>query len=110
METIRLIISLVFLCIATLVVIGNACCVYVSFRNRKREIDRHHSTVPLVSAILAGLGYSLYPYSQAAWFWLLPFFDMGNWILFFAVPTLLRENIISGNMPEDDSPHSGGTP
>jgi hypothetical protein len=83
MATIRLILASVLLIIAAYTAAMNWGCVIVSSRNKKRGIDRHHSTVPLVSFLIAVLAGAFYP-----WAWrivvAIPLLDIGNWVLFLA--------------------------
>jgi hypothetical protein len=55
MDTTRLILAIIILLLAGYIVAMNWGCVIVSFRNKRRGIDRHHSTVPVVFFILVAL-------------------------------------------------------
>ena len=62
-------------------------CVIKSGINKHKGIDRHHSTVPVVSIIFAvALAYPLYPYTPKWWIFLIPVLDIGNWILVIGLP------------------------
>jgi hypothetical protein len=62
----------------------NWACVITSLRNKRKGIDRHHSTVPLVSAIPAVLAAATLPQPWGAWALLLPLLDIANLNLLFA--------------------------
>jgi hypothetical protein len=50
------VVSSVFFALGCLVLAGNYWAVYVSGRNRRLGIDKHMSTIPVVTQILAVLG------------------------------------------------------
>jgi len=73
------------------VITMNYLCIFVSLRNARRGIDRHHSLAPLAgpALMIAGLG-TLVP--NIGWFLLLPaLIDPGTWILVYSLPRLARE-------------------
>lgn len=90
MTTGRFILSIIFLLSAAYVVVMNCACVIVSVQNRRKGIDRHHSTVALVSLILAALAYAAYPYTHKNWIVLLPLADIANWTLLWLPVMLIR--------------------
>ena len=67
MTSIRFILAIAILLFAAYVVVMNWGCVIVSRRNKRRRIDQHHSTIPIVSLILAALAYLLYPRPDKIW-------------------------------------------
>ena len=91
MTTARFILAIVFLLCAAYVVVMNWGCVIVSIQNRKRGIDRHHSTVAFVSLILAALAYVTYPRMDKNWIAILPLVDIANWTLLWLPVVLIRE-------------------
>lgn len=76
---------------AAYVVVVNWTCVVISSRNRRKGIDRYHSTVPLVSLFLAALAALLWPYQGKSLFLLLPALDLANWMILAMPFLLLRE-------------------
>lgn len=72
--------------LAAYVAAMNWACVIASEINRRKKIDKHHSTVPAVSLILAGLAYPLYPFSPRWWIGLIPILDVGTWMLIIGLP------------------------
>jgi len=66
-------------------------CVILSLRNKKKGIDRHHSTVPLVSLLLAYFAFGMYPYLQKSWIGIIPLLDIGNLTLLWLPVVLVRE-------------------
>ncbi len=86
-----LIVASLLLLFATYVVVMNWACVIVSISNKKRGIDRHHSTVPLVSLILFGMAYVIYPCQSMRWFGIVPLLDIANWGLLRLPFVLYRE-------------------
>jgi len=81
MANARLILSIIVLLAAGYVIVMNWIYVVTSLLNKKRGIDRHYSTVPFVSILLAYMAYDLYPYSGKIWIGIMPFLDIGNWML-----------------------------
>jgi hypothetical protein len=88
MHTARLILSIVILLLAGWIVAMNWSCVIVSIRNKRRGIDRHHSTVPFVSFLLVVLAHLVYPKPDNRWMLALPLLDIANWSL-LALPYVL---------------------
>lgn len=87
----RFIIASVFLIFAAYIVVMNWGCVIASARNKQRGIDRHHSTVPLVSVFLTILAYLIYPKPDKMWLISLPLLDIANWSLLWLPVVLIRE-------------------
>ncbi len=80
--------------VATCVIVMNYAYVIMSYRNRLRGIDRHHSTVPLVAQILLVLAdrvSSITSTRVLPWPWLLSLalVDVSLWFLVFAPFRLL---------------------
>jgi hypothetical protein len=88
MTTIRLILATVILLLAAHLVVMNWGCVIVSIRNKKRGIDRHHSTVPLLSFFMTIVAMVVYPWP---WMIVVPLVDIANWSLVLAPFLLIRE-------------------
>ena len=91
MTSIRFILAIAILLFAAYVVVMNWGCVIVSRRNKRRRIDQHHSTIPIVSLILAALAYLLYPRPDKIWMISVPLLDIANWSLLLLPGVLLRE-------------------
>jgi hypothetical protein len=93
---------------ALYIVAMNWGCVIVSMRNRRNGIDKYHSTVPLVSLIIAYFSYVTYPNKPASWIGLIPALDIGNWYLLWLPVVFWREfNEKRNTEPSDPSnPHS----
>jgi hypothetical protein len=78
MTVARFILAIAILVFAACVVVMNWGCVIVSLRNKRRAIDRHHSTVPIVSFVLAALAYLVYPRPDSMWMTSVPLLDIAN--------------------------------
>jgi hypothetical protein len=87
----RFILAFAILLFAAYIVFMNWGCVAVSMRNKRRGIDRHHSTVPVVSFILAALAHLIYPRADEGWMITVPLLDIGNWSLLWLPVRLIRE-------------------
>ena len=81
METARLILAIVQLFAAAFVVVMNWGCVIVSWRNKRRGIARHYSTVPLVSVVLTVVAWAIIPWDGRHWLFAIPALDIANWML-----------------------------
>jgi hypothetical protein len=79
MTIVLYILSFAVLLFAACIAAMNWCAVIVSLRNRRRGIDKHHSTVPLFSVILTVVALLLYPRPNKAWMLAVPLLDIGNW-------------------------------
>lgn len=67
--------------LALFIMAMNWLCVYVSVRNKKRGIDRHHSQVLLVPELLIGVT-ALLPLPFPKWYLLIPLaLHVGTWVL-----------------------------
>ncbi|MFH1706508.1 MAG: hypothetical protein ABIF71_01120 [Planctomycetota bacterium] len=91
MTILRPILAIGIMLAATYIMIMNWGCVIVSERNKRKGIDKYHSTVPLVTLILACLAYQAYPYKPALWIGIIPAFDIGNWYLLWMPVVLWKE-------------------
>jgi hypothetical protein len=99
---IRFILAVAVLLFAAYVVAMNWACVIVSLRNKRRGIDKHHSTVPLFSLFLVVVGLVLYPHPRHSaaqrgiedwtiWMLALPLLDIANWTLLLSPLLLIRQ-------------------
>ncbi|MBL9171734.1 MAG: hypothetical protein JNN07_28650 [Verrucomicrobiales bacterium] len=88
MNNIRLIVAVVILLFAAYIVVMNWSCVIISLRNKKRGINRYHSTVPLLSLMITYLAYIMYPWP---WMMVVPLLDIANWIMLWAPLWWIRE-------------------
>ena len=91
MTTLRFILAIAVLLFAAYIVAMNWSCVIVSSRNKKRGIDRHHSTVPIISFVLAALAFVIYPHTEKFWMITIPLLDIANWSLLLLPFLLIRE-------------------
>ncbi len=66
---------------AAYVVVLNWGCVIVSIRNQRQGIDKHHSTIPLVSVMLGVFSFLAWPGTPKEWILIIPLVDIGNWVL-----------------------------
>ena len=87
----RLIIAIIILLIAAYIVVMNWGCIFASMRNRWKGIDKHHSTVPVVSLILAGIAFTAYPYTPKMWIGIIPLVDIANWSMLWLPVVLIKE-------------------
>ena len=79
------IVSLIFLLGSAYVVAMNWGCVIANSRNKRRGIDRFHSTIPFVSLFPAALAILAYPRPNKAWMLAVPLLDIGSWLLVLGV-------------------------
>ncbi len=92
MRIICFIVSFAVLLLATHIALMNWRCVIVSIRNKKRGIDQHHSTAPILSALFTLIAMIFCPrHDLVAWMLLVPLLDIGNWILLLSLPLLVWE-------------------
>jgi hypothetical protein len=87
----RLIIAIVIPVFALGIVLMNWWCVIINRRNKKRGIERHYSTIPLVSLPLAALAYLIFPRPNRGWIFVFPLLDIANWRLLWLPLALLRD-------------------
>ena len=101
----RAIISGILLLFAAYIVVMNWGCVIVSMRNKSKGIDRHHSTVPLVSFIFAGaFAYPLFPFTPKWWIVIIPILDIANWWIIIALPWLIFHKDIKNENKNNTEP------
>ena len=86
MTELRASIAVFLLLIASLMVIMNWSCIIEIARNRRNGIQKHVSTVPLISLIFAGLAHKIYPWTPKTWIAIIPASDIGNWMLIIGLP------------------------
>jgi hypothetical protein len=91
MTVARFIIAVGILLFAAFIAVMNWRCVITTMRNKKRGIDRHHSTVPVASVVLTGLACMVYPGSSKLWMLSVPMLDIGNWAILCMPVLLIRE-------------------
>ena len=102
MGTLRLVGSILVLVMAAYIAVMNWGCVVVSLRNKRRGVDRHHSTVPLFSLILAAVSYLLYPSEPKWWIGIVPAVDIANWTLLVSLPWLLFLAVTSKKLADPE--------
>jgi hypothetical protein len=96
MNELRIIAASVLMLIGAFIAVMNWACVIVSMRNKRKGIDRHHSTLPLISLIAAGLAYFIYPLQPKGWIGLIPALDLGNWMLVIGLPIAIVQGAFKG--------------
>jgi len=102
MNILRAAIAIMVIVVAVYFVIMNWWSVIASEGNKRKGIARHHSTVPLVSFVLAGLvAYPLYPFTPKSWIGLIPLVDIGNWALIIGLPWALAERVFKKKSPDE---------
>jgi hypothetical protein len=99
MNEIRIIGSVLLLLFASYIAVMNWGCVIFSLRNKWKGIDKHHSTVPLISFIPSAVAYALYPLSPKEWIFIIPVADIGNWMLIIGLPWAIVKCAISKAPP-----------
>jgi len=88
MTTFLSIASVILALLGAYIVAMNAGCVFVSLRNQRRGIDRHHSTVPLVAQILLGSAGSISSFIPHWLLWSVALADISLWSLLYFVVRL----------------------
>jgi hypothetical protein len=91
MNILRIIATSLLVLIAAYVAVMNWGCAVASAWNRRKGIDRYHSTVPLISLAAAGLAYFTCPFGPKRWIMLIPALDLGNWILAVGLPVAIAK-------------------
>jgi len=81
MTTLRSIIAVVLVAMAAFIVVLNWGYVIINFRNKRKGIDQRHSTIPLVSLVLATIAFEICPFAPRGWIGIIPLVDIGNWLL-----------------------------
>jgi hypothetical protein len=97
----RSIVSLAILLLAAHIALMNWGCVVVSMRNKRRGIDKYHSTVPLISFVLAVVAAIIFPrHDKAVWMSWVPVLDIAHLnlvlSLLFLPVWLIRELVSKG--------------
>ena len=94
MTTLRTSIAGIAMLLAAYIVVMNWGCVIASELNKRKGIDKHHSTVPLISLILAGvIAYPVYPFCPKWWIGIIPAVDIGNWMLIIGLPWAIAQGM-----------------
>src|SRR3569832_1023077 len=106
MTTARFILAIAILFYAAYIVVMNWGFVIVSSRNKRRGIDRHHSTVPIVSLVLAALASFIYPLRDQMWIISVPALDIANWSMFLLPVVVIRESRAKKIAEPDDAGNS----
>lgn len=91
MLTPRTIIALLLITLALYLAVMNWLAMVVSVRNRRKGISKRHSTVPIVSALVALVAFAVYPHSPKWWIVIIPLVDLSNWNM-LRVPFRLMAN------------------
>ena len=93
MNLIQIIIAALLILFGAYVAAMNCRCVLVSMKNKRRGIDKHHSTTPIISVVSAGLAYMIYPLQPKAWISVIPLLDIANWILIIGLPIAIARGL-----------------
>ena len=99
MTEIRASIAVILLLLACLMVVMNWSCVAASERNKRKGIQKHVSTVPLLSLIFAGLAHTVCPWTSKGWIGIIPAVDIGNWMFIIGVPWALAKGMFKKETP-----------
>jgi hypothetical protein len=99
MNGLRITVAVILILLAAYITAVNWCCVIVSMRNKRRGIHKHHSTVPLISLILAALAYAVCSFSSKAWIGIIPAVDIGNWALVIGLPCAIAKGAFRKKAP-----------
>ena len=91
MNTARVIVALCMLTLGAAIVLINWGCVFVSLRNYKRGIQRHHSTIPIMSVVFTALAYFIHPGPSKLWMLVVPVADIANWTLLWLPVVLIQD-------------------
>jgi hypothetical protein len=84
MHVLKTALGILCLLAALYILVMNWACVILSLRNKRRGIDRHHSTIPIVSAFPAILAAALLGRPFGIWALLIPILDIANLNLLFS--------------------------
>ena len=106
MNELRIIAASLLMLFGAYCAVMNWGCVIASMRNKRKGIDKHHSTVPLISLIAAGLAYFIYPLQPKSWIGLIPALDLGNWMLVIGLPCAIAQGAFKGK--EKNTEQGGG--
>ena len=91
--------AVILLLLACLMVIMNWSCVVASELNRRKGIQKHVSTVPLLSLIFSAFAHTLYPWTPKGWIGIIPAVDIGNWMFIIGVPWALAKGMLKKEPP-----------
>jgi len=91
MTTARLIIAIVILVFALFIVAMNWSSVIGNMRSKRKGVAHHHSTVPIVSFILAAITYIIYPRQDKGVTLIIPLLDIANWRLLWLPVVRIRQ-------------------
>lgn len=96
MNELRIIAASLLMLFGACVAAMNWGCVIISMRNKRKGIDKHHSTVPLISLVAAGFAYIIYPLEPKGWIGLIPALDLGNWMLAIGLAIAIVQGAFKG--------------
>jgi hypothetical protein len=105
MHEIRIVGAVLLLLLAGYIAVMNWFCVIVSMRNKRKGINKHHSTVPLMSIIISIAAYALYPLNHKEWIGIIPALDISNWILFIGLPWALMKGTFKNRPGQPPGPN-----
>ena len=111
MSIVRFILALAILLLAAYIVVMNWSCVVASLRNKRHGIDRHYSTVPIMSFLLTALASLIYPLAEKRWMVSVPLLDIANWSAvwgFISLPVLCIREAKAKKTTEPSTAPNGG--
>jgi hypothetical protein len=109
MTELRIGIAVILMLMAGYVAVMNWGCVIASEHNRRRGIQKHHSTVPLISLILTALAFEIYPRTPKGWIGIIPAADIGNWMLIIGLPWAIAKGMFKKGTPNQASEATSGS-
>ncbi len=99
MNVTRTIGAILIILLGLFIVVMNWYCVIVSMRNKSKGINKHQSTVPLISFLLSAVAYALYPFIPKWWIGIIPAIDIGNWTLIVGLPWAIAKGAFNKETP-----------
>lgn len=109
MTILRASVAGIVISLAAFIVVMNWVWVIASELNKRKGIDKHYSTVPLISLILAGvIAYPVYPFTPKWWIWIIPAVDIGNWALVIGLPWTIAMGAFKKGPPKYASVPTSG--
>jgi hypothetical protein len=87
----RIVLAILLMLCSAFIVAMNWGCLITNLKNKMHKIDRHHSTVSIVSLVLAVIAYIICPRPKKLWLFIVPIADIANWqIVWLPIALFLR--------------------